>query len=227
MPNQPGLQDHYKGSNPIEEEILNLVLRFSDLTQFKTEELDHSDAVPVEYMSSPPNLTAFFAFLLGVTGAKKVLEIGTFIGRTTMQFVDALGEGGRVTTIEIGDEFAGYSRTNFERHGYSDRIDLYVGTATDVMQNELKDEKFDFIFIDGGKESYLDVAKIAINQLTPRGIIVVDDIFLNGDVFNNPPTSDKGEGCRRVLDYFADYNGCKKVIIPLGNGQLFLFGFDT
>lgn len=224
--NQPGLTDLYRGERRYEEEVLDLVVAFTDLMHVDNDALAHSPRVPIEEMSSPPNQTALYAMLLTLCRAREVLEIGTFVGRTTMQLAHALGEKGRVTTIEQGEEFAGYARENFEAYGFGEeRIRPIVGDAVTLMRGELSKEKFDFIFIDGGKTTYLEAAHAALEMINPGGFIVVDDILLNGDVFNEAGRTEKGEGCRRVIDWFKSNRPCKTLLLPMGNGQLFLYGF--
>ncbi len=225
LPNQPNLTDHYIGHDPIEGRMFDWTMRLAKVRDIPIESLTASPTVNVEWLSSPPSQVALFSLLISLSRAKKVLEIGTFIGRTTMQLADCVGQDGHVTTIEVGEEFYGYAKENVNRHGYDDRITLLNGNALDLM-SKFKDRSFDFIFVDGGKELYLDFALESLRLVTSGGFIIVDDIFFNGDALNDTPQTEKGLGCRKVLDYFLTYDRCLKTLVPQTNGLLVLHGFE-
>ena len=79
---------------------------------------------------------------------------------------------------------------------------------------------YDLIFIDCAKESYKELLEMALRRLSQNGLILVDDVFFQGDTLNAAPTSDKGIGVRKMLDYAASLGDYEKVILPIGNGLL-------
>ena len=79
---------------------------------------------------------------------------------------------------------------------------------------------YDLIFIDCAKESYRELLELSLPRLAPDGLILVDDVFFQGDTLNDVPTSEKGAGVRRMLDYVETLEGYERVILPLGNGLL-------
>jgi len=224
LPNQKWLTNLYNHPEPVEQRILNLLVAFNGQTDIPVSELARPGHIGVEQMSTPPNVIGLFALMIKLAGHKTVLEVGTFIGKTTMKFADMVGPDGHVTTIEAGKEFAVLAQQNFERHGYANRITSHQGDAHQVLE-ELGGEKFDFIFIDGGKEHYLPFTKRAIDLVSEQGLIIVDDIFFNGDALNDEATTEKGAGCWSVLDHFRDYDRCSKLVIPECNGLLVLYDF--
>lgn len=223
--NQPALSNLYTDDAPIETRILDYISRFSAQANDRRTDLIVPTTIGLEEMSTPPNMMALFDLLISVGGFKTILEIGTFVGQTTMQLADRIGPDARVVTIEIGAEFADISQRNFEKFGYTDRIDLRHGDARDIMKS-FTSRDFDLVFIDGGKEYYLEYAIHALDIIKPSGIIIIDDIFFNGDAINDAPKTEKGKGCRAAIDYFLQYDGCKKTLLAESNGMLILHSFQ-
>src|SRR5438445_480702 len=116
--------------------------------------LEYSNQFTVEEMASNPVSLRFFQFLVRVSGARRVLEIGAFIGLSAMAFARALPDGGEVVTIEKFDRFAAIARRNFEKNGLADKIRLIVGDASDILASLRSVPLFDIVFIDGNKECY-------------------------------------------------------------------------
>jgi predicted O-methyltransferase YrrM len=113
------------------------------------------ETIEVEEMSTPPAQLSFMCFLVHITKAKKILEIGTFIGNTSMYLAEAAGVTGEVTTIEYGKDFYEISKKNIKNNNFEDQINLLHGDAGTILGN-LNNQKFDLIFIDGSKQDYLD-----------------------------------------------------------------------
>ena len=182
---------------------------------------DYGD-IPVEQMSTPATSLAIIGMIAHLIGARTALEVGTFIGNTTMHFARMLGEGGYVTTIECGHQFADIAIKNFERNGYGKQISLIRGDAGNIL-SQLGKEYYDLIFIDGGKQDYLDYTLKSERLLSERGVIIVDDVFFHGDALNATPQTDKGRGCKVLLDSYREREDLGKLLLPVGNGMLMLF----
>jgi len=171
-------------------------------------------------MSTPPLQLALLKFLIDLTRAKTYLEIGTFIGTTSMHVAEFMKDG-HVMTIEKFSEFASLARDNFKDNHLADRIKLLEGDAVELMKS-LKNHSFDMIYIDGDKGKYLDLALIAEQKLSPHGLIIVDDVFFHGDVLNDHPKTAKGKGCKALLDHYKNTKKFSKYILPIHNGILLL-----
>lgn len=205
--------------------VHRLLARYAEPFDMPAAQIEHPDHIGLEEMTSPPTQLALFNMLIKLGGAKRVLEIGTFVGKTTMLLTKMVGKDGHVTAIESVRSFAEMARRNFERNGCANQITLLDGDAGKVL-DDLKGSTFDLIFIDGAKQSYLPFTLKSIDLLSDRGIIVIDDIFFHGDALNDTPTTEKGLGCKETLEYFSRYEGCEKLIVPSWNGTLLLYGFD-
>jgi predicted O-methyltransferase YrrM len=222
LPNQEFFRYLYKGQLPFEKALYNLVASYA--TEFSASQfrLATPKSIGFEQMSTPPWELALFNAFIKFIDAKNVLEVGTFIGHSTMQIARMVGDGGHVTTIEVGREFSELAGENFRSNGFDDRITLLEGDAGQILDN-FEPNTFDLVFIDGGKQDYLDYTLKSIRLLTHRGAILVDDIFFHGDALNDEPSTDKGRGCKDLLAHFAIDNSCQKLLLPIANGLLLLY----
>ena len=218
LPDQPEHTHHFRGEN-YHAALYELICRSSGIdSPHDAFKLEQTDMFSVEEMASNPISMRFFEFLIQVSGIRRILEIGAFIGVSTMNFARALPSGGEVVSIEKFDHFAAIARKNFEANGLSDRIRLIEGDAFEVIEGLPQDGKFDLIFIDGNKERYRDYVEKTEHLLSDKGIMVVDDCFFHGDVANETPVDEKGAGTRAFMEYAATRNDYLRIALPLANG---------
>jgi predicted O-methyltransferase YrrM len=222
LPNQEYFSNLYRGHEPYVQALFHMTSAFARDFRAEQFQLTTPKAIAFEEMSTPPSQLAMFNAIIKLTGAKSILEIGTFIGHTAMQFSKMAGKNAHITTIEIGKEFADIARENFRRNGFEERITLLEGSAGELLTN-LPKRSFDLIFVDGSKQDYLDYTLKAEGLLAERGVIVVDDVFFHGDALNAEPSSEKGLGCKRLLEHYRDNKGFTKLLLPMSNGILILF----
>ena len=182
--------------------------------------LSYTDLHPIEEMASAPLNLRLLQFLVGLSGARRILEIGSFIGISATYMARELPEGGTLTTIEKFDHFAEIAQSNFDNNGVSDRIRLILGDAMEVLDTLKDEEKFDFVLIDGDKGRYPDYFKKVDKLLASNGLIVVDDVLFHGDSLNAAPTTDKGEGAKGILNLIATRSDYQRVTLPIANGIL-------
>lgn len=142
--------------------------------------------------------------LVRMSGARRVLEVGTLAGYSTIWLARALGDGGQVVTIEAELPHAEIARANLDRAGVGERVEILVGRGADVLPRLEGTEAFDFVFIDADKESntiYLDWAA----RLGRAGtIIVVDNVVRDGEVANEKTDSAQVQGVQAGLRMLAD-----------------------
>lgn len=122
----------------------------------------------------------FLQTLVWATGARRVLELGTYSGYSALCMAAALPEGGHLHTCEIDEAHAAVARRYFERSGYGDRITLHVGPALETI--ERLDGPWDFVFIDADKEGYVAYYEAVVPRLAPRGLIAADNTLRAGRV---------------------------------------------
>ena len=141
----------------------------------------------------------FLHLLTRIAGARRVLEIGTLGGYSTIWFARAVGADGRVVTIEAEPANAAIARDNLRRAGVAARVEVREGRGADVLLTLEGGEPFDLVFIDADKESntiYLDWAA----RLGRSGTVVVLDNVVRGGEVADPDTADaKVQGARRGI----------------------------
>lgn len=222
-PTQGFYSNLYRDDVPYEKSLLAVLSAFVDPNLRDRELFERPEDIEFEEMTTPPSQLALFEMLITLSGGKSVLEIGTFIGRSTIEFARFVGPEGHVISIEAYSVFADMAQRNIERAGLSNQITVIQGDAAKVLPS--LDEKFDFVFVDGSKQDYLQFALESIKLLSPNGILIVDDVFFHGDALNNEPTTAKGKGCRETLEYFQKETSCKRLVLPAWNGTLVLYDF--
>ncbi|MEU4876219.1 class I SAM-dependent methyltransferase [Streptomyces sp. NPDC021608] len=136
-------------------------------------------------MVTMPEEGQLLAMLVGLTGASRVLEIGTFTGYGTLCMARALPPGGRVVTCDISERWTRIARRYWERAGVSDRIELRLGDGAQTMTELLAEhgpESFDLVFVDADKTGYPRYYEEALTLVRPGGLIVLDNTLYFGRV---------------------------------------------
>lgn len=144
----------------------------------------------------------FLEVLVRATGARRILEIGTLGGYSTIWLARALPDNGSVVTLELEPKHAEVARANLANAGLAHRVDIRTGTATEALAalaNESA-QPFDFIFIDADKAGYPEYLKWSLRLSRPGTLIVADNVVRDGKVVdpNNPDPNI--QGVRRFTD---------------------------
>ena len=152
--------------------------------------LDASTAGGLPAISVTPSQGKLLNLLARAIGARRILELGTLGGYSTIWLARALPAGGRVVTIESSPTHANVARGNLERAGVAPLVDLRVGAALDVLPliSAERGGPFDFIFIDADKPNYPHYLEWAITLSRPGSLIVADNVVRDGAVVE--PQSD-------------------------------------
>jgi predicted O-methyltransferase YrrM len=223
LPNQPENKKLYQDNDSYLENLYSQVIEscqlesFDDKYSFKVHE-----NFTMESMSVSPIYFSFLESLISIKPYRNILEIGSFLGATSVRLSNIVGKNGRVTTIEKYDQFAKIARENIRNNCNFDNINLLVGDAINIINSIDIPDKFDFIFLDGNKERYYDYIIQLDGLIEDGGMIVVDDIFFHGDALNVNPSTEKGKGAKKVLDNIKHLTKYKSTILPIGNGCLLL-----
>lgn len=136
--------------------------------------------------------------LARISGARRILEIGTLAGYSTIWLARALPEGGEVVTIEAEPAYAEVARVNIERAGLGDRVDIRVGGALDVLPTLVPG--FDLVFIDADKERNTHYLDWAARLGHPGTVIVLDNIGREGAIADPASVDPKVIGTRAALE---------------------------
>jgi caffeoyl-CoA O-methyltransferase len=122
------------------------------------------------------------------TGARRVLEIGTYSGYSAISMAAGLPEGGHIDTCEIDEQHADVARRYIERAGLGDRITVHVGPGAETVRR--LDGPWDFVFVDADKTGYDTYYETVLPKLAPRGLIAFDNMLQGGRVVDAPGESE-------------------------------------
>ncbi len=228
LPDQQEYSQDFQGDRETYYRLLYETISTASGLQHPAEDFDltQSDRFTIVDIGSNPIVHRFLEFLVRLSGARRILEIGTFIGISAMCMARAMPAEGRVVTLEKFDHFAGIARTNFATNGFADRITLLEGDALELIDSLGAEGPYDMIFIDGNKERYGEYFERLTPFLASKGLFIIDDCLWHGDSLNPEPTTEKGRGVKASLDLAAKSDAFDRLILPLCNGIMVLMRKD-
>jgi caffeoyl-CoA O-methyltransferase len=165
-----------------------------------------------ETLERPQMLTGtiegrFLEFLVYMTGARRILELGTYSGYSSISMAAVLPDGGRIDTCEVEEKHAEVARRYIDEAGYSDRIEVHMGPALESI--ERLEGEFDLVFIDADKENYINYYEAVLPRLSERGLIAADNTLWSGRVIDE---SDQDESTQAIRAFNDHVRGDDRVI---------------
>ena len=151
---------------------------------------------------SPPQ-GKLLHLLARIGGARRILEIGTLAGYSTIWLARALPPGGKLVSLEFDPKHAAVARANLARAGVADIVDVRVGRAIETLPDLQREDPFDFVFIDADKPSTSEYFEWALKLTRKGGVIVVDNVVRSGGVIDASGKDADVEGMRRFLARLA------------------------
>jgi caffeoyl-CoA O-methyltransferase len=149
----------------------------------------------------------FLELLVFASGARRVLELGTYSGYSSLSMAAGLPEDGRIDTCEVDEQHAEVARRYIAESPYADRIDVHLGPALETI--ERLEGNFDLVFIDADKENYVNYYEAVLPRLSARGIIAADNTLWSGRVLDE---SDDSEGTRAIRAFNEHVRADARVI---------------
>lgn len=159
---------------------------------------------------------AFLKLIVGLVGARRVLEIGMFTGYSALSFAEALPDDGQVITCEIDPAPAAVARTYFAKSPHGRKIDVRMGPALDTLQG-LRGP-FELIFIDADKTNYLHYYRRALELVAPDGAILIDNVLWSGAVLLQPPPDRSTEAIQELNRTVASDPRVSAVLLTIRDG---------
>lgn len=167
-------------------------------------------------MQIDPVQGPFLALMVKLIGARRVLEIGTFTGLSSLCMAEALPEGGRIVCCDLSEEFTVHARRAWEQAGLANRITLLLGPALETLQT--LEGPFDMAFLDADKPNYpLYLAELK-RLVRPGGLIVADNTLWSGRVMDSQDRSPATEGIRSFNHLAASSTDLEVVLLPIADG---------
>ncbi|GAB2489818.1 O-methyltransferase [Nocardiopsis aegyptia] len=161
------------------------------------------------------------ALLVGATGARSVLEVGTFTGYSTLCMARALPADGELVTCDITDRWAEIGMPYWERAGVRDRIELRVGDASDTLAElaaKRGEGSFDLVFIDADKKNYPAYYEHAVSLVRTGGLIVVDNTLFLGRVADPGAQDPDTEAVRTLNETLRDDERVEISLLVMADG---------
>jgi predicted O-methyltransferase YrrM len=138
--------------------------------------------MPNAVMATTPDEAALLTMLARLVGARRALEVGTFTGYGAICIARGLADGGRLTCLELDEEYAATARRNLADAGVADRVDVVVGPALESLRAMPAEPTFDYVFLDADKTGYPDYYDELVPRLLPGGLLLIDNVLLGGGV---------------------------------------------
>ncbi len=188
----------------------------SEVCRALREETYRTMAIP--QMIVGPLEGAFLKMMTLLVEAKRVLEIGTFTGYSALCFAEALPEEGRVITCEIDPESVALARKYFAKSSHGHKIDIRMGPALETLRALAG--PFDVIFIDADKVNYVHYYRRALELVSPRGVILIDNVLWAGDVLVHPPPDASTAAIQDVNRLIAADPRVTAVLVTIRDGVM-------
>lgn len=207
--------------NFLDDKILNYSIAKSTCPSSTCDELESftRENHPLHRMLCGKLEASLLGFLINISGAKKVLELGTFTGYSALSMAESLGEGGSVTTIDKNKKISTISKEYWGKSAANNKIKPLFGDALEVL--ETIDETFDLVFIDADKRNYKAYFDKCLELLSPNGFIVVDNVLWSGRVVPGYSSDEEDKSTKYLVefnDYISSRNDLTKTLLPIRDG---------
>ena len=162
---------------------------------------EETSKMQLAIMQVAPDQAQFMQMLIRLIQAKNVLELGTFTGYSALAMALALPDDGRLITCDINTEWTDKAHPFWRQAGQDKKIELRLGRAKETLDKLLNDgleHSFDFIFIDADKTNYVHYYEQALQLVSPRGLIAIDNVFWDGAVIDVDNTDAQTREIRKL-----------------------------
>ena len=188
--------------NPVQEEIINYN---KSLGNIKKMQVDLTQC-------------HFLHLLIKVSNIKNVLEIGTFTGLSALSILLALPDDGKLIALDKNEETNKVALNFFKKAKQNHKIKTIIKPALESL-NELKNTKFDMVFIDADKMNYKEYYEISLEQVNKGGLIIIDNVLWHGEVADEKNLDKYTVNIREFNAYISKDKRVEQIIVPLGDGM--------
>jgi len=188
--------------NPVQEEIINYNKSLGD----------------VKRMQIDPTQCRFLHFIIKVSKIKNVLEIGTFTGLSALSISLALPEDGKLIALDKNEETNKVALNFFKKANQDHKIKIITKPALESI-DELKNSKFDMVFIDADKMNYKEYYERSLPLIDKGGLVIIDNVLWHGAVVEKDNIDKFTINIREFNDYVLNDKRVEQIIVPLGDGM--------
>lgn len=202
----PEIEKYAEEHTSPESEEIKALIKSSD------EELEYID------MLSGQLVGQLLKMIVQISGAKRILEVGTFTGYSAIMMAEALPEDGKITTLEMNLRYQKISEQHFSKSTQAHKIELIKGNAQEVIP-ELEEE-FDLVYLDADKLRYAFYFEQVLPKLQEGGILITDNVLWDGTVLN--PTDHKAQAIADFNAKVKEDERVEQVLLPVRDGVLII-----
>ncbi|MFI9718468.1 O-methyltransferase [Streptomyces sp. NPDC052396] len=158
------------------------------------------------------------ALLVRLTGARHLVEVGTFTGLSALAMAQALPADGKLITLDISEEWTGPAHDAWAKAGVADRIELRIGPALDSLRVMPAEPHIDLAFLDANKDGYIGYWEELVPRLRPGGLLVVDNVLFHGTVLDPSGGDPMGAAVRAFNAHVRADGRMESVLLPVADG---------
>ncbi len=172
----------------------------------------------IPQISITPEQGKFLYILVKMINSKKILEVGTLIGYSSLWLYQALPSDGELITIEVSKKHYDIALRFFKENNLDNKINLWLGKALEFEKQLLQEAPFDVMFIDAGKEEYPEYIKLALKLVRKGGIIAFDNTLSKGRVVDSKETKKGVWGVRKLNRIMGNSPNLESILVPIADG---------
>ena len=203
-------------NDKLQQYIDNLSLKLNPIQQ---EIIEHNDTLgDVKRMQVATSQCHFLHLIIKTSNIKHVLEIGTFTGLSALSIALALPNNGKLIALDKNEETNKIAIDFFKKAHQDHKIQTIVKPALDSLE-ELKNDKFDMVFIDADKMNYKKYYEKSLKLVDEGGLIIIDNVLWHGEVSDEDNLDKFTVNIREFNDHVAQDNRVEQIIVPLGDGM--------
>ena len=204
----------------ITEKLQKYIDNFSlKLNPVQQEIIDYNNTLgDVKRMQVATSQCHFLHLIIKTSNIKNALEIGTFTGLSALSIALALPDDGKLIALDKNEETSKVAIDFFKKANLDDKIQTMIKPALDSL-DELKNNKFDMVFIDADKMNYKEYYERSLNLLDKGGLIIVDNVLWHGEVADDDNLDKYTINIRDFNTYVANDKRVEQIIVPLGDGM--------
>ena len=204
----------------ITEKLQNYINDFGlKLNPIQQEIIDYNKTLgDIKRMQVDPTQCHFLHLIIKISNIKNVLEIGTFTGLSALTISLALPEDGKLVALDKNDKTNKIALSFFKKARQEHKIETIIKPALETLE-ELKNKKFDMIFIDADKMNYKQYYEKSLGLINQGGLIIIDNVLWHGEVADEKKNDKFTLNIREFNEFVSNDKRVEQVIIPLGDGM--------
>ncbi|MFD7080967.1 O-methyltransferase [Streptomyces sp. NPDC059918] len=210
--------DEVKTVHLTDEVYAYLVAQAEPRSGVQEELVERTRALGREAQMQVPHEQGVFLTLMGkMLGARRIVEVGTFTGYSTLALAAGLVPGGRVLTCDVSEEWTSIAQEAWKAAGVGDRIELVVAPALETLRALPQEPVIDLVFLDADKQGYRAYWDELVPRLRPGGVILADNVLYGGEAVD-AGAEGNALAIREFNAYVRGDERMESVMLPIADG---------